>query len=77
MLDEYSELSRRVAREQEVRLLDLRTKFTGYLAGHNPDDLSKGILTYDGVHLNAGGNRFVADAMMEALAPYGVFASPK
>lgn len=31
------------------------------------DDRDRGVLTTDGVHLNAAGNRFVADRLLEAF----------
>ncbi|HEV3025223.1 MAG TPA: GDSL-type esterase/lipase family protein [Pirellulales bacterium] len=67
MLDEYCEISRRVARETSSQLVDLRKAFVEHLKLHNPDDADKDVLTSDGVHLNAAGNRFVAEQMLAAL----------
>ncbi|HVX63182.1 MAG TPA: GDSL-type esterase/lipase family protein [Pirellulales bacterium] len=67
MLDEYSEVSRKVAKETGSQLLDLHQQFRDYLMKHNSDNAEKNVLTTDGVHLNAAGNRFVADRMLEAL----------
>lgn len=67
MLDEYSAISRKVAQQAEVQLLDLRAKFLAQLKAHNPDNQEKQILTTDGVHLNDAGNRFVADCVLQAL----------
>lgn len=67
MLDEYCEISRTVAKETQTKLLDLRKHFLDYLKTNNPDNAAKGILTSDRVHLNAAGNRFLADRMLEAL----------
>jgi lysophospholipase L1-like esterase len=67
MLDEYSAISRRVAGASGVQLLDLRQRFLGWLRQHNKDKATQDLLTTDGVHLNAAGNRLVADAMVEAL----------
>ena len=67
MLDEYSEISRRVAKETGSQLLDLRKEFKAYLAEHNTGNLSKGVLTYDTVHLNERGNRFLAGLVLDAL----------
>ena len=64
MLDEYCEISRRVASETGVRLLDLRKAFLGELKSRNQKNLPNGILTTDGVHLNAAGEKFVANQMM-------------
>lgn len=67
MLDEYCDISRQVATATKSQLLDLRKEFLSYLQRSNPDDAAKSILTTDGVHLNAKGNRFVADKMLAAL----------
>lgn len=67
MLDEYSGISRTVAADLKTGMLDLRKAFLGHLASANAAKAEKGVLTSDGVHLNPGGNRFVADRMLEAL----------
>jgi lysophospholipase L1-like esterase len=67
MLDEYAEISRKVANEEDVQLLDLHKDFINYIAAHNPDDIDKGVLTLDGVHLNDSGNKFVAAEMLKML----------
>ena len=67
MLDEYSTVTRGVAAELKTGLLDLRKAFIEHLATANATKADKGTLTTDGVHLNAAGNRFVADRMLEAL----------
>ncbi|MGD1008208.1 MAG: SGNH/GDSL hydrolase family protein [Ignavibacteriaceae bacterium] len=67
MLDEYAEISRRVAAESNVQLLDLHKDFIDYLAANNPDDKEKGVLTLDGVHLNDAGNQFVAKEILKML----------
>lgn len=66
-LVEYAQLIRRVAQEKEVHLCDLRASFEAYLVAGNPDKAYHGILTTDGVHLNAAGNRFVADFMLREI----------
>ncbi|HEY6952361.1 MAG TPA: GDSL-type esterase/lipase family protein, partial [Bacteroidota bacterium] len=66
-LDEYSDISRRVANASGVSLCDLRNAFINYLSTHNPENKEKGILTVDGVHLNSEGNEFVAATMMKCL----------
>ncbi len=72
-LEEYAEVSRRVATETGARLCDLRQEFQQYLRQANPEKAYEGILTSDGVHLNERGNRFVADIMVrhitEVLGP--------
>ena len=67
MLDEYAEISRRVAAETGSQLLDLRAEFIGYLKERNTENVSQGVLTTDSVHLNQTGNRFVAGLVLEAL----------
>lgn len=68
MLDEYAEVSRKVAREQGLQVCDLRKAFVTYLKAHNKENLSKGVFTTDEVHLNAAGNAFVALQMLPFLA---------
>ena len=67
MLDEYAEISRRVARETRIQLCDLNRSFVDYLSGHNFKDDREGILTVDGVHLNDEGNRFVSGIILNAI----------
>lgn len=66
-LDEYSEISRRVAQKTKIELCDLRNAFVGYLKLHNPDNDDKGILTVDKAHLSDKGNRLVARELLKAL----------
>lgn len=68
MLAEYADISRRVAQEQGVTLCELRDGFEAYLKEHNPDNQGRGILTSDGVHLSADGNKFVANEAAKAIA---------
>ena len=73
MLEEYSAISRSVAKDCGVELLDLRKVFIDYEKANNKDNQPKGILTGDGVHLNKEGNRVVAEAMLKVL---GVAPAP-
>jgi lysophospholipase L1-like esterase len=66
-LDEYSAISRKLAKEMEVPLCDLRKAFLDYLKENNADNKEKGLLTGDRVHLNEAGNRLVAEVMLKAL----------
>jgi lysophospholipase L1-like esterase len=66
-LDEYSEISRSVAKKMKIELCDLRHAFVNYLQTHNPDNTEKGILTEDMCHLNNEGNRVVAQEMLKVL----------
>ena len=68
MLEEYAAVSRKVAADTGSQLCDLRKAFVEHLKKHNPENKYRGILTGDGVHLNAAGNRFVADQAAQAIA---------
>jgi lysophospholipase L1-like esterase len=67
MLDEYCAVSREVAAATNSQLLDLRRAFLEHLKGANASQAGQGILTTDGVHLNAAGNQFVADQMLKSI----------
>ena len=67
MLDEYAAISRKVAADMGLQLCDLRKAFVETLKTMNPDDKGRGILTGDGVHLNAAGNMFVAEHAAAAI----------
>lgn len=67
MLDQYCDISRKVAAETEVQMIDLRKQFLDFLKKNNLKNRPSKILTTDGVHLNAAGNRFVCQCMMEGL----------
>jgi lysophospholipase L1-like esterase len=71
MLEAYAAVTRSVAAGLQTGLVDLRQAFTAHLAAVNAADRAHGLLTTDGVHLNAAGNRFVADRMLEAFAVTG------
>lgn len=66
-LDKYCEISRQVARDKQVELVDLRRQFLQQLKQINPEQDVQGHLTTDGVHLNPAGNKFVARQMLAAL----------
>ncbi len=68
MLEEYSAISRKVAAEKKVLLCDLRKAFIDTLKEQNKDNKDRGILTGDTVHLNAAGNKLVADRCAASLA---------
>jgi lysophospholipase L1-like esterase len=67
MLDQYAAISRRVAAELSCPLVDLRKRFLEHLKQHNPDNAERGVLTTDGVHLTAAGNRLVADSIVAVV----------
>jgi lysophospholipase L1-like esterase len=66
-LDEYSDISRKVAKDMKVPLCDLRQAFADDLKKNNTANKESGILTGDRVHLNDAGNRFVAEVMLKSL----------
>lgn len=68
-LDEYSDLSRKLAAELKLPLCDLRKAFQEHLQANNPENQEKGILTGDRVHLNEAGNAFVAATMLKTIDP--------
>ncbi|MFO0967458.1 MAG: SGNH/GDSL hydrolase family protein [Gemmataceae bacterium] len=66
-LDEYSDISRRVAKETKSEMCDLRKAFVERLKKINSENKASGVLTSDRVHLNEAGNRFVAEVMLKCL----------
>lgn len=66
-LDAFSDVVRNLSSEFNVELLDLRNKFMNYISQNNLENHSKGVLTYDGVHLNNTGNQFIADEMIKFI----------
>ncbi len=66
-LDQYSDISRNLAKELKLPLCDLRKSFLDHLKEHNAKNAESGILTSDRVHLNDAGNKFVADTMLKVI----------
>lgn len=66
-LDDYADISRKVAKELKLPLCDLRKAFVEHLKTNNPDDKDRGILTGDSVHLSPAGNQLVAETMLKML----------
>ena len=66
-LDKYSGAIRELATKNSLPLCDLRTYFKDYNAAKNADDVEKGILTSDKVHLNKTGNELVAANLLAIL----------
>jgi lysophospholipase L1-like esterase len=64
-LEEFAQIARDVAKEQDVPLNDLRQAFVAHWKEHNRENASAGILTYDGNHFNDAGHRFVAEQMLK------------
>lgn len=63
-LDKYSDSIRKLAASNKLPLVDLRKLFTAYDLQNNTTDVSKGVLTTDGVHLNDKGNHTLADTLL-------------
>ena len=68
-LDKYADITRRIARDMDCGLCDLRRIFILHLQQYNPNNLERGILTRDGVHLTRRGNTLVADSLLLLLSP--------
>jgi lysophospholipase L1-like esterase len=66
-MDLFAAISRQVAHDTGATLVDLRQAFLNYEQAHNPNNLSSGVLTVDGVHLNAAGNQLMAEQLLAAL----------
>jgi len=66
-LNFYSKWIREYAAKNNIPLIDLRASFLQYLDNKNPQNLEKGILTIDKVHLNSMGNLLVAQTMWKTL----------
>lgn len=66
-LNQYSKIIRDLAAKNNLPLVDLRKIFLAYELSNNPENKTKGILTTDGVHLNAKGNQVVADEMWKLI----------
>tara|TARA_B100000214_G_scaffold281963_1_gene211612 strand:+ start:119 stop:805 length:687 start_codon:yes stop_codon:yes gene_type:complete len=66
-LDDYSDVIRKLSREFDTKLLDLRKIFMQYISENNPENKSKGVLTTDGVHLNNLGSKLIANEMIKFI----------
>jgi lysophospholipase L1-like esterase len=66
-LNRYSNIIRALAKKNEVPVVDLRKGFLDYNLKNNPENKESGILTTDRVHLNAAGNKLVAESMWSVL----------
>ncbi|MBG6235222.1 lysophospholipase L1-like esterase [Pedobacter sp. CAN_A7] len=66
-LDKYAGEIRKLAEEHKLPLVDLRSVFTAYDLANNPQDVAKGVLTTDGVHLNDKGNQLVAAQLLPLI----------
>jgi lysophospholipase L1-like esterase len=66
-LNLYANWIRKYAAEKQIALVDCRKLFLEHSANNNPNNVDKGILTYDRVHLNDAGNQLVAEAVWKAI----------
>ncbi len=66
-LNEYSKIIRGLAAKNTLPIVDLRKLFLEYNLKNNTENKTKGILTTDGVHLNAKGNQLLADEMWKVI----------
>ncbi len=63
-LNKYAAGVRELATKNKLPLCDLRKAFADFENANNTNDLEKGVLTTDRVHLNEIGNKLVADTML-------------
>lgn len=66
-LNKYCNIIRHIASDVDVPLVDLRKFLLDYNVANNPQNVDRGILTVDGVHLNDKGNQLVAEQMWNAI----------
>ncbi|CAN5594443.1 SGNH/GDSL hydrolase family protein [soil metagenome] len=66
-LNHYSKIIRNIANDLSLPLIDLRKLFGDYEKANNTNNVEKGILTVDRVHLNEKGNEFVATEMWKVI----------
>lgn len=67
MLEEYVNIVRNVSEKSNSGLCDLSETFRKFIEENNPNNVDKGVLTYDGVHLNKKGNELVAKEVLQYL----------
>ncbi len=67
-LNLYSNIVRNIAKSLSLPVCDLHVAFANYLKANNPNNVEKGILTVDGVHLTSAGNLLVANEMWKTIA---------
>jgi lysophospholipase L1-like esterase len=66
-LNAYSNIIRKIAVDNQCKLIDLRKSFLAYEEKNNIENKASGILTTDRVHLNEAGNQFLAETMWETI----------
>jgi lysophospholipase L1-like esterase len=66
-LNAYSNIIRKIATDNQCKLIDLRKAFMSYEEKNNIENKASGVLTTDRVHLNEAGNQFLAETMWETI----------
>lgn len=66
-LNAYAGIIKKIAKDNNVQLIDLRKAFMDYESKNNIENKASGILTTDRVHLNEAGNQFLADTMWDVI----------
>jgi alpha-N-acetylglucosaminidase len=68
-IDQFAEITRKVARDTGATLVDLRSAYAAFLHDHNSSTAAKpsGILTYDGVHPNGDGVKLLANLIADGI----------
>ncbi|MEY4954201.1 MAG: hypothetical protein RI981_286 [Bacteroidota bacterium] len=66
-LNAYSNIIRKIAADNQCKLIDLRKAFLTYEEKNNIENKASGILTTDRVHLTEAGNQFLAETMWETI----------
>lgn len=71
-LEAYSQAIRKLGAQFDSPVVDLQTAFRNYETTNNTGNAESGLLTTDGVHLNATGNKLVADKIWDVLISKGI-----
>ena len=66
-LNAYANIIRKIATDNQCKLIDLRKAFMAYEQKNNIENKASGILTSDRVHLTEAGNQFLAETMWETI----------
>ena len=66
-LNKYSAIIKTIGSSTNIPVVDLRTLFENYEQEHNTQDVDRGVLTLDGVHLNDTGNKLVAETILKQI----------
>ena len=67
LLEECSAVVRDVAKEQGLLFVDIRYRMLKFLELNNEDNMSRSILTYDGIHLNEAGHLLLVAIFLKAM----------